>query len=408
MDIDTLNWLRSPAGMALLAELATADLRETQLLPTLSRLRAQYPPALARAAVEQVLLRRRAQAKFPAAAQLFFTREALEQASTAVVAAYRATRFAPYADVADLCCGIGADALALAAAGMHVSAVDRDPLRLAIAAANAQALGLAERITLHHADLLTTAPPAAEALFCDPGRRAGGRRRFHVEQYEPPLHHILGWQALTPALAVKLAPGVEIAELDAAGNAELEFVSLDGELKEATLWCGPLASTLRRATVLRSAQDTADQTTGPSTIPPYRAYTLSIASPRPIIPCSAPAAFLYEPDPALIRAGLVAELASQLGAAQLDPQIAYLTSDTLVTTPFARLWRVLEWLPFSLKRLRVRLREHDAGTVTVKKRGSPLDTDALARQLSGSGAQPLVVVLTQLNAQPVALLCAGM
>jgi hypothetical protein len=125
----------------------------------------------------------------------------------------------------------------------------------------------------------------------------------------------------------------------------------------------------------------------------------------PGAPLAEPAAFLYEPDPAVIRAHLVAELAHELGAAQLDAQIAYLTSDQQIVTPFARAWRVLEWQPWQLKRLRARLRALDAGSVTVKKRGSPLDTDALARQLSGKGSRPLVVTLTRLQEQPIAIIC---
>jgi THUMP domain-like len=124
-------------------------------------------------------------------------------------------------------------------------------------------------------------------------------------------------------------------------------------------------------------------------------------------PLSLPAAYLYEPDPAILRARLVAALAEQLGAAQLDRAIAYLTADRAVATPFARCWRVIEWLPFNLKRLRARLRAHDAGPVTVKKRGSPLDTDALARQLAGDGGRALVVVLTQTQGRPAALICVG-
>jgi hypothetical protein len=122
---------------------------------------------------------------------------------------------------------------------------------------------------------------------------------------------------------------------------------------------------------------------------------------------SPPLAFLYEPDPAIIRAHVVQALAHQIGAAQLDSEIAYLTADRVVATPFARCWRVIEWLPFGLKRLRARLRALDAGAVTVKKRGSPLDTDALARQLSGAGTHPLVVVLTQVAGRPAVLICEG-
>nr|MCU0495033.1 class I SAM-dependent methyltransferase [Chloroflexaceae bacterium] len=213
MDILTLNWLRSPPGQALLAELAARPLEERDVLRELTRLRRDYPPELARAALEQSLLRRRARAKFPQADQLFFTREALEQASGSHVARHRSARFAPYAHIADLCCGIGGDALAFAAIGHRVTAVDQDGERLALAQANAERLGLDGRISFVQADLLQAWPPAADAIFCDPGRRSGTRRRFHVEDYTPPLSHVLAWRSSTPALAVKLAPGVDKDEL---------------------------------------------------------------------------------------------------------------------------------------------------------------------------------------------------
>ncbi|WP_370650072.1 SAM-dependent methyltransferase [Oscillochloris sp. ZM17-4] len=295
--------------------------------------------------------------------------------------------------MADLCCGIGGDALALAAAGATTTAVDRDELRLAMAAANAEALGLSDRISTLRRDLLAEGPPDAAAIFCDPGRRAGGRRRFHVDEYEPPLAHILSWRERTPALAVKLAPGVDVAELPA--DCELEFVSLDGDLKEAALWCGPLAQVARRATVLRTDVD--------GQVQPHTMATDQYASPSSFI--LHPSSFLYEPDPAVIRAGLVTDLAAQIGAAQIDAQIAYLTSTDLVATPLARAWPVIDWQPFGLKRLRASLRALDAGPVTVKKRGSPIDTDALARQLSGDGARPLVVTLTQHLGRPIMIIC---
>ena len=125
------------------------------------------------------------------------------------------------------------------------------------------------------------------------------------------------------------------------------------------------------------------------------------------MPLAPPLSYLYEPDPAVIRAHVIGQLAGQLGAAQIDREIAYLTADHAIDTPFARCWRVIEWLPWNLKRLRVRLRALDAGAVTVKKRGSPLDTDTLARQLSSAGSRALVVVLTRVADQPAALICEG-
>ncbi len=387
MDLDLINWLCSAEGAALLAELAGRDLRERDVLAELSRLRRHLPAERARAAVEQALLRRKAAAKFPHADRMLFTREALEQASAAPVAVHRATRLARTGLVADLGCGIGGDTIALAAAGAQVMAVDHDPVRLALAQANVAALGLSERVTFLERDLLREPPPPAPALFCDPARRAGDRRVFNPESFQPPLSHVLGWRQQTAALAVKLAPGTELAHLPV--DAEVEFVSLDGELKEAVLWCGPLATANRRATVLRSDGATATMADATALQPPL----------------SEPLAFCYEPDPAVIRAGLVAALAAELGAAQLAPDIAYLTAPVYRLTPFARAWPVVAWIPFQLKRLRALLRDLDAGPVTVKKRGSPLDTDALARQLSGKGRRALVVVLTQMPSGPIAVVC---
>jgi hypothetical protein len=459
MDLETFNWLLTDAGQALLAEALAGDLGAPARLRELTRLRRLATPERAAAAYEIALLRARAAAKFSQASELYFTREALEQASGEVIAAHRAQRYQPYTAAADLCCGAGGDTLALARVA-PVVAVDRDPLRLAMAAANACACGLAGRAAFVQADLEQTPPPDAEAIFFDPARRQGGRRVFALEAYRPPVALARSWRARTPAIGVKVAPGVSDEDLAALEVDEVEFISVDGELKEAALWFGPLATPGRRATILTTDHpfDTAvpERIEGQGRRPPttdhrpttndqelgqnqeqrtknkeqsgygrrttddglpanhatrntQQVSTLSILNSQFSIqaPLALPAAYLYEPDPAILRARLVAALAEQLGAAQLDREIAYLTADRAVATPLARCWRVLEWLPFGLKRLRARLRAFDAGAVTVKKRGSPLDADALARQLSGAGARALVVVLTQAQGRPVALICEG-
>jgi hypothetical protein len=298
---------------------------------------------------------------------------------------------------------VGGDALALAAAGLRVTAVDRDPLRLAMARANALALGLGDRLAFAQLDLEADAPPAADAIFFDPARRSGGRRVFALADYAPPVALVHRWRDRTPAVGVKVAPGVTDEELAALAVPEAEFISLDGELKEAVLWFGALAGGGRRATLISAREAGPAAGDSPSAVSLWSAAPAALAR----APLSAPLAFLYEPDPAVIRAHLVALLAHGLGAAQVDAEIAYLTADHAVATPFARCWRVLEWLPFSLKRLRARLRELGTGPVTVKKRGSPLDTDALARALSGGGPRPLVVVLTQVRGRPAAIICEG-
>jgi SAM-dependent methyltransferase len=355
-----------------------------------------YPEPLARAALETAINRRAALAKFPQGELLYFTRESLEQASAYAVAAYRARRYRDFSQVADLGCSAGGDTLALAAVAPTVG-IDRDADRLALASANLQATGLAGQALLVRGDLndpLPLAPGPDLALFFDPARRANGRRVFSVYAYHPPLAVVKDWLPAYPALGVKISPGVKLAELTGYG-AELEFISLNGQLKEAVLWFGPFRTAQTRATLLP----------GPHTLavdgPAGASFEPSVSA----LPLREPQAYLYEPDPAVLRAGLVEALGHQLGAAQLDPDIAYLTAEQAVSTPFARVWAVEAWFPFQLKRLRAYLRARGVGRVTVKKRGSPLTPEALIHKLRLKGDEGRVVVLTHLRGRPIVLVC---
>lgn len=390
MRLATFQELLTPGGQALLTQAVALAPNDTTLLSCLAQLRRHAPPDLAAAAAEQAMLRARAAAngKFSHAGRMYFTRDGLEQATGERIARYRAERYAPFGDIADLGAGIGGDALALAVEH-RVLALERDRLRAAMSRQNAQAYGVSERLAPVVADLSDMTPPRVEALFCDPGRRtATGRRVFSTRNYEPPLALLDAWRARVPALGVKVSPGIDYAELPDTGVAEVEFISELGALKEAVLWYGPLRTAERRATLL-----------------PSRATLATSGNPLPAIAVAPPGQFLYEPDGAVIRAHLVELLAPLLDAWKLDDGIAYLTGDKRVDSPFARRYAVVETIPFSLKHLVAKTRELGAGIVTIKKRGSPIDTDALARKLRGQGSRPLTVVLTHVVGRPFALIC---
>ncbi|MCW8130826.1 MAG: SAM-dependent methyltransferase [Planctomycetota bacterium] len=384
MDPASFDALLTREGQAALAEAeALAPARET-LLAHHKRLSKQYPRELARAALEQAMLRARARAKFSAAARMYFTAEALEQASGERIAAHRARRFAGFASVADLCCGIGGDALSLAAVA-RVEAADLDPLRLRMAEANARALGLEDRLRFHALDLEQDPPPPAAAFFFDPDRRAGGRRHVSMRGYRPSMDRMAAWRAAMPACGVKLAPGVPHEELDAF-EAEQEFLSVDGELKEGVLWFGPLRTAGLRATLLPGGE------------------TLAAETPPPPAALSEPRAYLYEPDPSVLRARLVPLLAERIGAAQIDPAIAFLTGERRAATPFARAYAIEEQMPYSIKRLREALRSRKVGRVEWKQRGLGLDAEEAQRALKLDGDEVRTVFLTRVNGRPWALI----
>jgi hypothetical protein len=397
MDLDQLAALRAGAGAPVLAaacDLAPDGPARTDPLRAATALRAAgHPPELVAPALTQAALRRQAVGKFGAdASAMYFTRAGLEQATRGVVAARRAARLkdAGVRHAADLCCGVGADTIALARAGMRVTAVDADPLTAAVAAANVEALGLSHLVEIRCADASSVDLSGVDAAFCDPARRgtagAAARRVFDPRSYSPSWDFLLDLAATVPATALKLGPGID-HDLIPAG-AEAEFVSVDGDLVEAALWFGPLSTVPRRATVLRGA--TVSQLTGTG------AEQAPVGEVR---------RFLFDPDPAVVRAHLVAEFASTVDAELADPRIAYAYSRSARGTPYARCFEITHRIPFSLKRLRALLRELDVGILEIRKRGSALDPHRLRKDLRLAGPASATLVLTRVADEPTALIC---
>ena len=189
MDDPAYQRLLSDEGQAALAAATALEPTLANSLACLTKLRKVYPAALAADALETCLLRRKGLAKFARANAMFFTRESLEMASGELVARYRAKRFAAHPRVLDLCCGIGADTLALAAAGCQVTAIDSDPVRLKMAEHNLAVYGL--RAKFIQGDVLADSLPEADAAFADPGRRASGQRYLALRDYLPPPQEII-------------------------------------------------------------------------------------------------------------------------------------------------------------------------------------------------------------------------
>ncbi|MFJ8490787.1 methyltransferase domain-containing protein [Streptomyces sp. NPDC094038] len=384
---DLLSPLLTPEGHALLDEVrGTAPADE---LAVATRLRREHPAELVSAALAQARLRQRAAAKFGEADadRMFFTPNGVEQSTRASVAAYRAERLKALGvtSVADLCCGIGGDALALARAGIRVLAVDRDPVTAAAARANADALGLAGLIEVREADVQEVDADGYDAVFVDPARRGGRGRIFDPEAYSPPLSWAVGAASAARVAALKIAPGIPHEAVPAA--AEAEWISDAGDVKEAVLWFGTGAPGAVRATLLP----------GPRTL---LGRGLPDPAVRPV------GRYLYEPDGAVIRAHLVAEAAEELAGGLIDPTIAYVTADALAPTAYATAYEITDELPFNVKRLKALLREREVGNLTVKKRGSAVEPEELRRKVKPQGPNAATVFLTRVAGAPTMLVGA--
>ncbi|GAA1926362.1 class I SAM-dependent methyltransferase [Nocardioides hwasunensis] len=387
MEIETLEWLRTPDGGRLLVHAAQAWADHPgDPVRVASVVRRLEPDAeKAAAATTQTRLRDKAVTKFGDAAQLmFFTPDALEQATRTRVADHRAARLAaaiPGGSVVDLGCGIGGDLLAFARAGLLAAGIDQDPVRVAMAAANLEALGLAGAVQV--GDATTIEVKGFGAAFADPARRGGRGRVFDVDGWTPPWPWVL--DLLSGRSLVKVAPGIG-HDLVPPG-VEAEWVSDGGDVKEAVLWSPALSTTERRATVIGDgglATLTEDDDPG--------------ADVRPVGP------YLYEPDGAVIRAGLVTAVAAGVGGGLVDEHIAYVTADGAFRTPFARGYRVVEELPYREKQLRAALHERGIGRLTIKKRGVQVVPEELRKRLALKGDEEATLVMTRVAGQGTALL----
>lgn len=216
---------------------------ESAVLQISAKLRqAGLAPDLVAAMLTQSRLRTKAHVKFGSLAdQMLFTVAGLEQASRSVVAAAHAQRYlvAGVTKVADLTCGIGADSLAFAEAGIQVLATDIDPETAALAAWNLRQFPAAKVVC---GDGLTTdfAANGVDGLYADPARRqSGGKRIFDPTAYAPPLDAIIALRTKVEAVGIKIGPG--ISHQDIPADAEAQWVSVDGDVVECGLWFGTLA-----------------------------------------------------------------------------------------------------------------------------------------------------------------------
>ncbi|MCW4464221.1 methyltransferase [Glutamicibacter sp. MNS18] len=331
-----------------------------------------HDPAIVRAVVMQSELRFRARVKFgPFADSLVFTPAGLEQATRLTIAGMHARRFtgAGCTHVADLGCGIGTDSIALASAELQVTAVERDETTAAAATLNLMPFPNA---TVVHASAQETDLTDIDGIWLDPARRteaAGNTKRiFDPEAFSPPLSFVEQLVDQGKDVGVKLGPGLPHEAIP--DTAEAVWISDHGSVVEACLWFGRLARPGIRRAALVIDKNGAHELTSPV-----------VAAEGEKAPVGALSNFLYEPDGAVIRSHLIAELLLQTGGTLLDEHIAYFTHEDLVVTPFAKAYKVLAVHDYNVKKLKSWVKANGIGQLDIKKRGVDVTPEELRRIL---------------------------
>lgn len=375
-----MSLLHTDEGARALAE-AMGE-KDPGSLAAATRLRRSHSPEMAAEALGQAQLRHAARAKFgDLAPSLFFTHDALEQATRPVVSAWRAQRLKAegITRVVDLGCGIGADSLACLRAGVDVVAVELDETTAQHAAANLSGG------TVLHGDAVTLAPELlADAgpetcVFIDPARRTESGRTWKVEAFTPPWDFVLSLLDGPHSTVVKLGPGVPKQLLPEA--VEALWVADRNDVVECSLWRTSGARPGHGAVLLDSRFPDLTQGVRVDDAP---------HEPLPVAPVGR---YLLEPHGAVIRAGALDRVDPD--AWLLDPRVAYLSTDHPVDTPLATCFEVLEDLDFNPKTLKAWVREHRVGSLEIKKRAIDVDPAELRKKLQPKGPNQATLVLVR-------------
>lgn len=387
-------WRRliEPSSSELLAQAEAGDLSK---LSWLQGLRESWGGELVSIALELVEARRRAAAKFPGQVNLVADIAGVEQATGALTAGHKARRFERLAPerVHDLCCGIGGDALALAAVA-PTRAYDISPLRAWMCGENLGRAGSAADCRCGDVEALGL---EGVTVHIDPSRREGdlqgrgsGRRAWAYRDYRPGPDFIRALLEKNPDSAVKLGPGVDVEELPELDRMEVEFIQESGRLVQAVLWSGRLAE--------NPGQHTA-------TLLPRGAQVSGTQCPPPCDPGRGLGRWIAAPALSLERSGLVGHLCREHGLAEIVPGLGLLTAPSAAPDPWFTSYEVLESMPWRPRKVAAWLAARDAGVVDVKTRGGAVDPEQARKQLRGKGANHFMVFVLRLGKKVVAAIC---
>lgn len=369
--------LTTADGAALLASLPPYHSEDVFALT--AKLRKEgFDPNLIATALTQKRLREKAATKFPPelCRRMLFTADGIEQATRHSIALQHATYLQQFgiSSIIDFGCGIGADALAFAETGFNLTAVEMDLDTGAAAEHNLAPYPYAKVI---HANgmSLNLAKFNADAIWIDPARRKNGKRILDPQKWSPTLDEALKLARGYKAAGIKVAPGISYADLPE--DSFVTWISADGDLVEAVIWLGLAAPEPGRAAWIITQNSAGcsqlkqllEININPQTAPVF-------CEPEPL------RAYLYEPDPAIIRAGLIHQLAAEYQLAPISQKIAYLTGNNAINSQYFTRFQIRQILPLNVKKARKALKALEIGNVEIKKRGSDISPEEFRKALA--------------------------
>lgn len=348
--------------------------------------------------LDDVHYRTKGRDKFPRASKMKFTRDGLAMATGKAVAEYRTWKIrkqlGSVRKALDACAGIGGDTIAMALRWPVVS-VEIDPDIFDVFKHNIEVYGLQDKVEVVQGDITKLVSEEGfksrlgelDIIFFDPSRRGEGGRTVKTEEYIPPLSFTKELLKLCPNLCVKISPGTDLDRIKY--DCDIEVISNRGEVKEVVLWFGKLKVDQEKKTVL--ATKLPEKVTMERTTPKIEVTQVM--------------KYLFEPDPAYIKARLIDTLAQHYELTQIHPKIAYLTGDEWLRTPLLKTYEVMRVTGTEPAEVNAALEELEIGRVDFKARGMSVDMRKIHEKIRGRGRRRGLVVFTVVGKNNAAIIC---
>lgn len=398
---DEFVWLISEAAAPVLAHVQSEFEDRVNVVRIAKSLRKTYSPSQAAVIMEQAQLRIRARRKFPNASRMFFTRRGLEQASGKPIADYKAARWANQNNVADICCGIGGDLIALAqrngsqdaSNGLTTIGIDTDELTSLFAQSNLSVnVGSSNHASVRQIDFSDFDVSGFDAIHIDPDRRMKSRT-VQGNQFSPNLQHVFEKVAPNCNLAVKVAPATPPADYF-PNRIQREWIGDHRECKQQVLWSGPATDKPghRTATLIKRNGSVFQISVDENDLDSRVEVTGLIQR------------YLVEPHPSVLAAKLTDHVARRFGLSRFTADIVYLTGDQLVSHPLLTPFEVIKVMTLDPKQIIKFLTARGVGRIEVKRRGVEEESGRRFERLKLNGPHRATVILTRLGRTRIAII----
>ncbi len=281
--------------------------------------------------------------------------EGLQLATPEIIAKYIAKRLKTDT-IADLGCGIGGQIIFFAKECKKVYAVERNPEKLEYAKKNCALYGV-DNVEFILGDALSEGVKEkvsdADIIFSDPARSLSEKERT-LEKLEPPIPGILKlYSDITQELAFHAPPQMPPERI--VLDCEREYLSLNGQLNRLTLYFGTLKECERSAVVIPGEERLCS-----SNEFGIKKGSLGV--------------YVYEPQPSVVKANLLGELAQKIAGTgndiffyRGDEKRILLTSSGLIDSPFFKdRYLVLGKTVMDISKIKEIMKSENAGKVVLR------------------------------------------